>query len=112
MSGAAGKLRRGDIETSPLTEAGFDEDLHFVLVEITGDEMHFQAISRTGVTIDAGVFSDRVSRGDGGSCAVSGAKRTDWMAPVTVALRQEDGGEIEVVGIRRPRRLRPEHAGE
>jgi hypothetical protein len=43
-------------EGSEITARGFDEDLHFILVEITGDEMHFQTISRAGKTVDAGSF--------------------------------------------------------
>jgi 3',5'-cyclic AMP phosphodiesterase CpdA len=56
-SGAAGSLRRGDIRRTPLTAIGFDTDYHFMLMEVTGDELYFQAISRTGETIDAGVIT-------------------------------------------------------
>ena len=35
---------------------GFDTDRDFMLVEIDGDELYFQTISRTGETIDAGVL--------------------------------------------------------
>jgi hypothetical protein len=38
-----------------LTAKGFDRDNHFMVVEITGDDLCFQAISRTGETIDSGV---------------------------------------------------------
>ena len=55
-SGAAGSLRRGDIRPTPLTARGFDTDYHFMLMEVTGDELYFQAISRAGETIDAGVI--------------------------------------------------------
>jgi hypothetical protein len=53
-SGGAGKLRRGNIRRGALTAAGFDTDLHFMIVEIAGDTLHFQTISRTGWTVDAG----------------------------------------------------------
>jgi hypothetical protein len=56
ISGAAGSLRRGDIHRSPLTAKGFDDDYHFMLVEISGEELFFQAISRAGETIDAGAI--------------------------------------------------------
>src|SRR5215217_3063860 len=60
VSGAGGKLRTGDIkETSPLTEKSYDGDLHFMLFEAAGDQMYFQAISRTGETIDSGVIPRR-----------------------------------------------------
>ena len=58
VSGAGGKLRTGDINSSsPLTEKSYDRDLHFMLFEVAGDQMYFQAISRTGETIDSGVIA-------------------------------------------------------
>lgn len=59
ITGAAGSLRRGDIRRSRLTAAGFDEDYSFMLVEIAGDELYFQAISRTGATVDSGKVERR-----------------------------------------------------
>ena len=56
VSGAGGQLRRGDLRPSPLTAAGFDRDRSFMLVEIADQEMTFQAISRTGVTVDRGTI--------------------------------------------------------
>lgn len=56
VSGAAGSLRRGDIDATPLTARGFDTDYSFMLMEIAGNELYFQAISRTGETVDAGVL--------------------------------------------------------
>lgn len=56
VSGAAGSLRRGDIKNTGLTARGFDTDYSFMLMEIAGDELYFQAISRTGQTVDAGVL--------------------------------------------------------
>ena len=58
VSGAGGKLRTGDLKTtSPLTEKSYDRDLHFMLFEVAGDQMYFQAIARTGETIDSGVIA-------------------------------------------------------
>ena len=58
VSGAGGKLRTGDVkETSTITEKSYDTDLHFMLFEVAGDQMYFQAISRTGETIDSGVIA-------------------------------------------------------
>jgi hypothetical protein len=55
--GAGGSLRVGDIDKkSGLTEAGFDTDYSFLLAEVAGTELYFQAISRTGKTVDAGVI--------------------------------------------------------
>ncbi len=56
VSGAAGSLRRGDIRPSSLTARGFDTDFSFMLMEISGDELFFQAITRQGETVDAGII--------------------------------------------------------
>ena len=57
VSGAGGKLESEGIRTnSPLTEKSFDRDLHFILFEVTKDQLYFQAISRTGQTVDSGVL--------------------------------------------------------
>jgi hypothetical protein len=55
VSGAGGRLRKGDIRATDMTAKGFDSDNHFMIVEIAGDDLYFQAISRTGETIDSGV---------------------------------------------------------
>jgi hypothetical protein len=52
--GSSGQLRRGDLRKSATTAAGFDQDQAFLLVEISGDELFFEAISRTGVVVDSG----------------------------------------------------------
>lgn len=54
ISGGAGSLRKGDIRSDRLAAAGFDQDYHFMLVEIAGRTLYFQAISRTGATVDSG----------------------------------------------------------
>ena len=54
IEGAAGKLREGDIHRDALTEVGFDTDRTFMMVEIAGDGLYFQTISRTGKTVDSG----------------------------------------------------------
>ncbi len=56
ISGAASKLRVRNIGRTDLTAAGFDLDLSFMLVQIAGDELHFQTIARTGKTIDSGTI--------------------------------------------------------
>ena len=55
VSGAGGRLRNGDLTPTAMTAKGFDTDNHFMIVEISGDHLHFQAISRTGETVDSGV---------------------------------------------------------
>ena len=55
ISGAAGSLRIGDATSAgPTVARAFDRDYHFMLCEIIGDVLHFQAITRAGVTVDAG----------------------------------------------------------
>ena len=54
--GASGSLRKGDLKKTPLTAVGYDQDRSFMLVEIAGDELYFQTISRTGQTVDSGVI--------------------------------------------------------
>ena len=57
VSGGAGSLRRGDGVAAPSIARTYSEDYHFMLVEIDGDDLHFQAISRTGRTVDAGTLT-------------------------------------------------------
>ena len=52
--GSSAKLRKGDLRKSALTASGNDSDYAFMLVEIDGDDMYFQAISDKAVTLDAG----------------------------------------------------------
>jgi hypothetical protein len=54
--GASGSLRRGNLRKTDMTAVGYDQDRSFMLVEIAGDELHFQTISRTGRTIDSGII--------------------------------------------------------
>jgi predicted phosphodiesterase len=57
--GSSAKLRRGNIGNSGITAKGFDQGYTFMLVEIVGDEMHFQTIDAEGKTIDSGVIRRR-----------------------------------------------------
>jgi 3',5'-cyclic AMP phosphodiesterase CpdA len=52
--GSSGQLRKGDLERSESTAAGFDQDNAFLACEIVGNHLYFQAISRTGTTVDSG----------------------------------------------------------
>jgi len=54
--GASGELRANNLKKSDLTAAGYDKDRSFLSVEISGDDLYFQAISRTGVTVDSGTI--------------------------------------------------------
>lgn len=60
VSGAGGKLRPGDVkDNSPLTDKFFDRDMSFMLAEVIGNQLHFQVLSRTGETVDAGVLTNQ-----------------------------------------------------
>jgi predicted phosphodiesterase len=60
VAGSGGQLRAGDIDSkSPLTARGFDTDYAFLVCEIDGDQLFFNAISRAGQIIDSGVISRR-----------------------------------------------------
>jgi len=57
VEGASGQLRKGDLRRgAALTAAGYDGDLSFMLVEITGDVLKFQTISRTGRIVDSDII--------------------------------------------------------
>jgi hypothetical protein len=58
--GSGGKVRKGDIDrNSGLSAGSFDTDLAFLAAEIIGDRLYFNAISRTGETVDSGVLTRR-----------------------------------------------------
>jgi len=58
--GSGGQLRKGNIDkSSGLTAAGNDQDQSFMVAEINGDEMWFNAVSRTGQVFDSGVLTRR-----------------------------------------------------
>jgi 3',5'-cyclic AMP phosphodiesterase CpdA len=61
VTGSSGKLSPGDVRRSPTTAAAFDDDNAFVIVEIAGESLHFQAISRKGAIVDSGVVNRRPS---------------------------------------------------
>jgi hypothetical protein len=60
IQGGAAKLRRGNIkDNSPMTAKGFDTDRSFTLVEINGDHLFYETISRLGQVVDSGSFPRR-----------------------------------------------------
>lgn len=56
ITGSGGQLRKGNIRRSTNTAAGFDTDNAFMVVEVSGDNLHFEAISRIGETVDSGII--------------------------------------------------------
>ena len=55
--GGSAKLREGNIRETNMTEVGFDTDNSYLLAEIDGDQLHFQALSRTGRRVDSGTLT-------------------------------------------------------
>jgi hypothetical protein len=64
------RKRCGKIQTDPLPDirpsnvdaVGFDKDNSFMLIEVAGDKLHFQTISRTGESVDTGVIERSKSK--------------------------------------------------
>ena len=61
--GASATVRKGNIQKTDLTARGYDRDLSFLLAEVDGEELRFQAVSRTGETVDEGVLRSRKTEG-------------------------------------------------
>jgi 3',5'-cyclic AMP phosphodiesterase CpdA len=59
VDGSSGQLRKGDMEPTEQTAASFDQEQTFMLVEIAGDRMFFQTISRSGRIVDSGAVNRR-----------------------------------------------------
>jgi 3',5'-cyclic AMP phosphodiesterase CpdA len=60
VTGAGGKVRKGDINMrSPFRAASFDEDNHYLQMEIEDQQISFQAITRSGSVIDKGAIKQR-----------------------------------------------------
>jgi hypothetical protein len=58
--GGSAKLRRANIRNnSALTDKGFDTDRSFTLIEISGDRMYVETISRMGAIVDSTVITRR-----------------------------------------------------
>jgi 3',5'-cyclic AMP phosphodiesterase CpdA len=56
VAGSGGQLRQGDLKPSITTAVGFDKDQAFMIVEVDADDLFFQTISRTGITVDSGTI--------------------------------------------------------
>jgi 3',5'-cyclic AMP phosphodiesterase CpdA len=56
VEGASGELRLGNLKKTDMTAVGYDKDRSFLSIEISGDDLYFQAISRTGMTVDSGTI--------------------------------------------------------
>jgi 3',5'-cyclic AMP phosphodiesterase CpdA len=59
--GSGGKISPGDLDRrSPITAKGFDAEQTFLIAEIVGDRMTFNAVSKSGKIVDSGVIARRI----------------------------------------------------
>ena len=72
VEGAAGELREGDLTRTDLTASGDDRERSFLAVEISGDDLSFQAVSGTGAIVDSG-FIHRASQAQPAGAQTTGA---------------------------------------
>jgi 3',5'-cyclic AMP phosphodiesterase CpdA len=61
VEGASGELAQGDLRKADSTAVGFDRDQSFMLVEVAGDQLSFETLSRSGQRVDSGVINRRTS---------------------------------------------------
>jgi 3',5'-cyclic AMP phosphodiesterase CpdA len=54
VEGSSGKLMTHDFGNGGERVKGYDKDRGFMIVEIDGDQLYFQTLTRTGETIDSG----------------------------------------------------------
>jgi 3',5'-cyclic AMP phosphodiesterase CpdA len=58
VSGAGGKVRKGDMDASDTTvEKGYDDSYHFMLFDVTPEAIQFRAVNEKGQEIDTGVIA-------------------------------------------------------
>jgi hypothetical protein len=57
ISGAGGSIRRGNIiKSDPELAHGYDEASNFMVMDVTRETLHFEAISEKGEVVDSGVI--------------------------------------------------------
>jgi len=57
VSGGGGKVRRGDIDLgSSIRQTSFDDQNHFMVIEVDDKQISFQAISEAGTVVDNGLI--------------------------------------------------------
>ena len=59
ITGSGGKIAPNDVKPTGLTQKHFDQDHSFMLVEIAGDQLHFQVVTRAGKIVDKAVLPRR-----------------------------------------------------
>jgi hypothetical protein len=78
--GNSGKLMTHDFQASQQMRKGFDTDRGFMIVEISGDKLFFQTVSRAGQTIDSGSLPRQTQCGEATS-------RVEVPSPSVLSLR-------------------------
>ncbi|HEV2022331.1 MAG TPA: hypothetical protein VGQ94_07355, partial [Terriglobales bacterium] len=108
--GASAKLMARALRETSFKAAGFDTDNSFMLVEIAGDELYFQTISRTGATVDSGVIR-RLAQAQS---AAPASVNSDSRMTLLPAIRGLRGGShlAEAPGSRFSPSNRQEHSGQ
>jgi len=90
--GSSGQLRRGDARGAAFTAKSFDEDCAFMLVEVTGDELFFQTISRAGNTVDSGNIARAKSVQESPAAPAGGITSRQFLVAEEVAEFDEETG--------------------
>ena len=79
--GSSGPVACRRFEKRLQVERGFDADNTFMLVEVAGDQMYFQAVSRAGQPVDSGVIERQQKSGlnslPGGAASAAAARPLD-----------------------------------
>lgn len=107
--GASAKLMARALQATSFKEAGFDTDNSFMLVEIAGDELYFQTISRTGATVDSGVIRRPTQAQSAAPASVNSGSRMTLL-PAMRGLRG-DSHLAEAPGPRFTPSSQQEHSG-
>jgi predicted phosphodiesterase len=89
IAGASARLRRGNILNTQLTAFGYDDDNSFMLVEIQGDMLYFEALARTGALIETG----QIARSDESNAPGIEPTEPERPGPKTTATPQSESGE-------------------
>jgi 3',5'-cyclic AMP phosphodiesterase CpdA len=57
VSGAGGKIRKGNLEYDALVAKGYDEASHFMVLEVDDTKFSFRAVTSAGETVDEGTIA-------------------------------------------------------
>lgn len=108
--GSSAKLRFGDVREHEQTAAAFDEGYAFLVIEIVGPNLFFQAIQSNGMTIDKGTIHERTWLAEGESDETDDADAAEENGAEEVAENEDVDEEAaeELATIERQRQRREE----